>query len=88
MASMPKWCFPKKLITLGLLMKHNERLRYGNKYALQDIENCTKFYHGMSLTVTTKGIYNTKYYQIQYSNLSHHTKYGHVPLVKQNDLRF
>ena len=29
-----------------------------------------------------------KYYQIQYSNLSHHTKYGHIPLVKWNDLRF
>ena len=30
----------------------------------------------------------SKYYQIQYSNLSHHTKYGHIPLVKPNDLRF
>lgn len=54
MASMPKWCFPKKLITLGLLMKHNDTLRYGNEYALQDLENCTKYYHGQSLTVTTK----------------------------------
>ena len=50
MASMPKWCFPKKLITLGLLMKHNDTLRYGNEYALQDLENCTKYYHGQSLT--------------------------------------
>ena len=30
----------------------------------------------------------TKYYQIQYSNLSHHSKNGHIPSVKQNDLRF
>ena len=50
MASMPKWCFPKKLITLGLLMKHNDTLRYGNEYALQDLKNCTKYYHGQSLT--------------------------------------
>ena len=52
MASMPKWCFPKKLITFGLLMKHNGTLRYGNEYALKDLENCTKFYHGQSLTGT------------------------------------
>ena len=50
MACMPKWCFPEKLITLGLLMKHNSQLRYGDKYGLEDIENCTKFYHGKSLT--------------------------------------
>ena len=50
MASMPKWCFPKKLITIGLLMKHMDKLRYSNEFALKDIENCTKFYHGMSLT--------------------------------------
>jgi hypothetical protein len=52
LASMPKWCFPKKLITFGLLMKHNGTLRYGNEYALKDLENCTKFYRGQSLTGT------------------------------------
>ena len=50
MASMPKWCFPKKLITVGLIMKYDSQLRYGNKYALEDIKNCTNFYHGLSLT--------------------------------------
>ena len=54
MASMPSWCFPYKLIKLGMLLLFFDELRYGNVYAFEDVENVTKFYHGKSLTVGSK----------------------------------
>ena len=38
MASMPSWCFPEKLIKLGMLLRFFDTFRYGNNFAFEDIE--------------------------------------------------
>ena len=54
MASMPSWCFPNQLIKLGMLLIFFDEIPYGNNRPFQEIEDLSKFYHGKSLTVSSK----------------------------------
>ena len=46
---LPSWLLPRKMFTMFMLLKFFEIARYGPEYALKDIPNATKIYHGESL---------------------------------------
>ena len=53
--SFPKWMVPKKLYNVACLEHFFEsNLRYGKDFAFQDTPDGIKFYHGLSLTVSSK----------------------------------
>ena len=54
MASLPAWCTPHKLITLGMTVRFLDEAKYGKQYAFSDVPEATKFYHGHSLSVSPK----------------------------------
>ena len=50
----PSWLVPKKLMILAYMSKFFDQLRYGKDWAFEDVPNATKFYNGLSLTVSSK----------------------------------
>ena len=56
MKSLPLWMVPKKFMIIACLehFMNSPECRYGKDLAFEDVPSATKFYHGLSLTVSSK----------------------------------
>ena len=56
MKSLPLWVVPKKFMVIACLehFMNSSECRYGKDLAFEDVPSATKFYHGLSLTVSSK----------------------------------
>ena len=55
MANLPSWLVPKKVITLGYLMKFLDLVHYGKNFCIKEVQSATKIYLGQSVSVLPDG---------------------------------